>query len=46
MPYKIIKKGNKYAVISVITGKNHGWTTKNKAEHQLHLLNFIEYRKN
>lgn len=41
MPYHIIKKGNQYAVVTVTTGKNHGFTTKTKAEAQLRLLNML-----
>lgn len=41
MPYHIIKKNNLYAVITTTTGKNHGFTTKAKAEAQLRLLNML-----
>lgn len=40
MPYKIEKRGNKYAVINAETGEVHArGTTKQKAEAQVRLLN-------
>jgi len=38
MPYVLTKKGNKYAVMTVATGKTHGWTSKVKAEAQMRIL--------
>jgi len=46
MPYKIIKKGNKFAVWNIEKKiyKAKG-TTKQKAEKQVRLLNYIEHKK-
>ena len=41
MPYKLVSKNGKYAVKTITTGKLHGWTTKQKAEAQLRLLQSI-----
>jgi hypothetical protein len=43
MPYIIHKKGNKFEVISVKTGKSHGLTTKKKATAQERLLRAIDH---
>jgi len=43
MPLKIIRRGNEYAVQNIKTGKTHGFTTKEKAEAQMRLLNAIEH---
>jgi hypothetical protein len=47
MPYMLIhhvKNGKvEYAVKNKQTGKNHGWTTKAKAEAQMRLLQGIEH---
>ena len=41
MPYTLAYKSsnNSYAVQNIITGKTHGWTTKENAEAQLRILN-------
>jgi hypothetical protein len=41
MPYKLVSKNGMYAVKTITTGKLHGWTTKQKAEAQLRLLQSI-----
>lgn len=41
MPYVLVKKGNLYAVKTKETGKTHGWTTKQNAEAQMRLLNYL-----
>jgi hypothetical protein len=47
MPLKIIHKAVdgciKYAVKNMETGKTHGFTTKEKAEAQMRLLNAIDH---
>lgn len=45
MPYKLVKKGSKFAVESIATGKLHGLTTKPKAEAQRRLLEMIMKKK-
>ena len=43
MPYKLVKKGDKYEVINSKTGKSHGvHATKEKAQKQMRLLYGIE----
>jgi len=42
MPFSIIRRGNEYAVKTIATGKTHGYTTKEKAEAQMRILNGIE----
>ncbi len=42
MPYTLQRKGNEYAVKTIATGKTHGFTTKEKAEAQMRLLNAID----
>lgn len=43
MPYKLVSKGNMWAVKTIATGRLHGFTTKANAEKQMRLLNAIEY---
>ena len=47
MPYQIVHKivdGKvRYAVKNKNTGKTHGWTTREKAEAQMRLLQGIEH---
>jgi hypothetical protein len=38
MPYRLVKHGNTYATQTIESGKTHGWTTKEKAEAQMRLL--------
>lgn len=45
MPYKVIRKDNKFAVENIATGKLHGLTTKPKAEAQRRLLEMIIKKK-
>jgi hypothetical protein len=45
MPYAIIKKGSKFAVENIATGKLHGLTTKPKAEAQKRLLEMFMKKK-
>jgi hypothetical protein len=45
MPYTLIKKGSKFAVRTINTGKLHGLTTKPKAEAQKRLLEMIMKKK-
>jgi len=44
MPYEIVKKGGKFAVLTTAgpnKGKTHGLTTKPKAEAQKRLLDML-----
>lgn len=45
MPYHIEHKGGKFEVVSTLTGKHHGKTTKKKAEAQKRLLEMIMKKK-
>lgn len=46
MPYKIVKKGAKFAVYNTEKKKyNAKATTKTKAEKQIRLLNYLEHKK-
>lgn len=49
MPYTLvhhIRNGRvEYAVKNKVSGKTHGWTTKEKAEAQMRLLKMIDDRK-
>lgn len=44
MPYNIRKKGSGYVVVTTTTGKEHGKTTKPKAEAQLRILQSVMNR--
>lgn len=41
MPYEVIRKGGKFAVMTKTTGKTHGYTTRPKAEAQKRLLDYL-----
>jgi hypothetical protein len=41
MPYEVIRKDGKFAVVNKTTGKTHGNTTKPKAEAQKRLLDYL-----
>lgn len=41
MPYKLKKVGTKFAVENTMSGRLHGLTTKDKAEKQQRLLEYL-----
>lgn len=38
MPYKVVRRGDQYAVMTIKSGKLHGLTTEDKAKAQMRVM--------